>query len=300
MIKKATLLIGAVLLGGFTGCLSPVTINKTEEVRFSGIPEVTRVDNGTANVEGRLRLGGYFSSKIDDPRREIYKEISADTSDWDEDVTIVDYRSIMYEPKGSFGADITYSFSEFFGLGGQLDYSSVNFKSAIDSSVGDDLNMVRIGVNGRFTTSNKYVSGGYRPEFYWGKFKGIKKEYDGIVGSVDSVLTLTSRDIYNKFFISFEQSVFLRVSPIEMVGMFVGFRHSVKPYAVAHDDCLYRNSFLFYGGVGAELLDMISLNFYAGVPVITENATMDEPPVSLGGSIGLMFNSKKSRGGTHE
>lgn len=67
-MKKWITLIGfGILLGGLNGCSPSYTLNKTEEVGFAGIPEVTRLDNGTENVDGRLRLGGYYSAKVDDP-----------------------------------------------------------------------------------------------------------------------------------------------------------------------------------------------------------------------------------------
>ncbi len=283
-MKKWITLIGfGILLGGLNGCSPSYTLNKTEEVGFAGIPEVTRLDNGTENVDGRLRLGGYYSAKVDDPGKRVYKKTVADTGALGK-VTITDYRSVMYEPKGSFGADLTYSFSDFFGMGGQMDFTSVRFGLPNDSLIGDELNMFRMGVHGRFTTSNKFVSVGYRPELFWGKFEGLQKTYD------DSMV-LVENEIFHKAFISFDHSVFLRVSPIEMFGVFAGFRHSVKPYAIIDENCLNRSTFLFYGGVGTELLNMISLNMHIATPVIVENYS-NVRPISIGGSIGIMFNSK--------
>lgn len=287
-MKKLITLIGfGILLGGLNGCAPSYTLNKTEEVGFAGIPEVTRIENGTENVEGRLRIGGYYSAKVDDPGKDIYKQVVQDTNSFNE-VTITDYRSVMYEPKGSFGADLTYSFSDFFGIGGQMDFASVRFGLPSDSLIGDELNMFRMGVHGRFTTSNQFITVGYRPELFWGKFEGLQKTYN-------DEMILIENEIFHKAFISFDHTVFLRVSPIEMFGIFTGFRHSVKPYAIIDDDCLHRSNFLFYGGVGTELLKMVSLNFHVATPIIVDNYS-SKRPVSVGGSIGIMFNSRGKGG----
>lgn len=190
----------------------------------------------------------------------------------------------MYEPKGSFGADLTYSFNDFFGLGGQMDFASIRQNMPTDSILGEELNMFRMGIHGRFTSSNQYVSVGYRPELFFGKFEGLEKTYS------DSMILLEN-EIFHKAFISFDHSVFVRVSPIEIFGTFIGFRHSIKPYAIIDDNCQTRSSFLFYGGAGVELLNMVSLNLHLATPIIVENYS-GERPVSFGGSIGIMFNSK--------
>lgn len=287
MVKWLTVIVMGILFGGLNGCSPNYTLNKTEEVGFAGIPEVTRIDNGTKNTEGKLRIGGYYTAKMDDPGKSVYKKTVIDTNSFNE-ISITDYRSVMYEPKGSFGADLTYSFNDFFGIGPQMDFASVRFGLPTDSILEDQLNMFRMGVHGRFTSSNKYVTVGYRPELYFGKFEGLQKTYD-------ENLILLENEIFHKAFIAFDHSVFVRVSPIEMVGAFVGFRHSYKPYAIIDNNCLHRSDFLFYGGASVELLDMVSIGLHVATPVIVENYASARD-VSVGGSIGIMFN-KNGRGG---
>ncbi len=283
MNRKKMLLFGGLLLAGLNGCLSPVTVSKTQEVRFAGIPEVTAVDNGVANKKGQVRMAGHFSYKIDEPQIQVYRKTVVDTHFFN-DITITNHRSVFYEPKGSIGAECTYSFSNHAALGGQFGFASVNFSSLSDSIMHNEYSMFRTGIHGRFTKNQHWVSVGYRPELFIGSFHGTRKQYD-------SAMVLDEEEWIRKIFIAFEQSAFVRVSPIEMAGVFLGFKHSVKPVGVIDKWSVHKNHFHFYGGISAELLTMVSLNVYGSIPITIENQNRDIP-ASIGASIGIVFNSK--------
>jgi hypothetical protein len=283
MKKLIFLITVGFLFGLFNGCSTTEPVTRIEQVEFAGIPEVSRVDNGAPNKEGQVRIGGHFSYKYDEPGKKIYKKNSVDTNFLNQ-VTVTNYTSIFYEPRGSFGGEITYSFNNLFGLGGHMDYAAVTFTDDADLYIDNKLSTVRTGIHGRFTKAHRFMSVGYRPELSFGKFQGLKT-------AADSTQIIADNEIVRKLFITFDQSMVVCAFPVEMAGIFVGLKHQVRPVAVIDDYAVIRNRFLFYGGVGMEFLEMLSINVYCALPIADENRDHDIPAY-IGFSIGLLFNGE--------
>lgn len=286
-MKRLIFLI--IVLFVFNGCYNNVLINRKEETHFVGMLPITRVDNGLGNSKGEIRVDGYYNYELENKNAFL----SFDTT-FHSDITLFNkdtintttcYKSTKYQAKRSFGADITYSVNDIFGVGGQFDFVGGSFQDIIDSSEENTLTSFQGGFHCRLTYNQKLFSFGYRPELLLGFSNGEKYE-------INDTLESYLNEEFSKYFLSMDHSLFFRISPTKFTGFYSGVKYTFKPNGIMMDANYNANFLSFYGGVGAEIMNMISLNVFFAKPFLIDDPNIEQSP-TLGFTIGFIFDTRR-------
>lgn len=274
------------------GCYGLTQQTKLEETLYLGLPQITRIDDGTCNSKGDFKIKGYFNYELEERKKEIFedKEVSEPNLIIPETVVYDTfyYAGISYQPEKSVGFDFLYSFNSVIGLGFGFDYASKEINNVVDTAGIDRYTSILFGIHPRITRNKGIVSLSYQPEFLFGMSTYKLNEYR-ITESETSFLGTSDK---KKFYLGFNQSGTLRVDPIEYIGFFGGVQHTYKPYFIKSDNYTNRHNLIFYIGVGSEIIDMINWSIYFAKPNNLYSSEVDQP-ISLGFSAGINLKSQK-------